>query len=179
MTCTRCSYDLPDDANFCLKCGADQHSPTASQRTGQWLRRSVTNRKIAGVCGGLAEYLSVDVTLVRLLSVIVAIVPGAVVGGIIAYLAAWLLMPGETTRGPVHACREFTRSATNRKIAGVCGGFGEYFGIDPTAVRLLWVVLSIIPGFIVGGAAAYLLAWLVMPASPEYLTNTVAPDIGV
>lgn len=94
MTCTRCSYDLPDDANFCFKCGADQRSPTASQRTWRSVRRSVANRKIAGVCGGLAEYLNVDATLVRVFLVIVAaFVPGAVMGAAIAYLLAWLVMP--------------------------------------------------------------------------------------
>ena len=179
MLCTRCSYNLPDDANFCLQCGSDQPASTASQRTRRSLRRSVTNRKIAGVCGGLAEYLSVDVTLLRVLLVIVTIVPGAVVGGVIAYLLAWLLMPGETARGPAHTLRRLTRSATNRKMAGVCGGLGEYFVVDPTAVRLLWAVLSIVPGFILGGVAVYLVAWIVMPSSPEHVIGAVASEIGV
>ncbi|MBQ7466346.1 MAG: PspC domain-containing protein, partial [Oscillospiraceae bacterium] len=34
--------------------------------------------------------------------------------------------------------KKLTKSATNRKIAGVCGGIAEYFGIDPTIVRLIW-----------------------------------------
>lgn len=174
MPCTRCSYNLPEDANFCLKCGTDQHAPTASQRTGRFLRRSATNRKIAGVCGGIAEHLNADVTFVRVLLIIMMILPGVVVGGVIAYLLAWILMPGETTRGQAHACRQLSRSATNRKMAGVCGGLGEYFRVDPTAVRLLWTVLSIVPGIIVGGVAVYLVSWLVMPASPEHVTNTEA-----
>jgi len=59
------------------------------------------------------------------------------------------------------------RSATDRKIAGVCGGLAEFFGVDSTAMRLLWVVLTIIPGFIVCGVLTYLIAWLVMPLAPE------------
>ncbi len=57
-------------------------------------------------------------------------------------------------------------STTDKKLAGVCGGLGEYFDIDPTVVRLLFVVLGIITGvfpFVVG----YLLAWLLVPRHPE------------
>ena len=172
MSCSRCSYDLPDDANFCVKCGADQHAPAEQwQRTGRILRRSVTDRKIAGVCGGLGAYFNVDATLVRLLWIVVACVPGVVIGAAIAYPVAWLLMPDEKAPRPVHGRCRLTTSATNRKMAGVCGGLGEYFGVDPTAVRVLWVVLSVFPGFIVGGAAAYLLACLVMPALPVQVTD--------
>jgi phage shock protein C len=42
------------------------------------------------------------------------------------------------------------------KIAGVCGGLAEYFEVDATAIRLLWVVLSIFFGAILGGVIAYL-----------------------
>ena len=176
MTCTRCSYDLPDDANFCFKCGADQHSPTASQRTWRSLRRSVTNRNIGGVCGGLAEHLNVDATLVRVFLVIVAaFVPGAVIGAAIAYLLTWLVTPEEKAHGFPDASHQLIRSATNRKVAGVCGGFGEYFSVDPTAVRVLWAVLSICPGFLVGGVIAYVVAWFVMPAPPKHFAVAANP----
>jgi phage shock protein C len=61
--------------------------------------------------------------------------------------------------------RLLTRSSTNTKIGGVCGGLGEYFGVDATIVRLIWLALSVVPGGIVGGILAYLLAWIVIPAS--------------
>ena len=173
MACTRCQHELPDDANYCLNCGADQRAPSPP-RTRRPLRRSIADRKIAGVCGGLAEYLDVEVTIVRLLWVIVAIVPGAVFGGVIVYLVAWLLMP-EDESYTVRARRQLTRSSGDRKIAGVCGGLGEYFGVDPTATRLLWAVLSIVPGFIIGGVAAYLVAWFIMPAPANAATVTPVP----
>lgn len=52
------------------------------------------------------------------------------------------------------------RSATNRRIAGVAGGIAEYFDIDPTVVRLIWVFSIFIIG---GGILAYLIAWIVIP----------------
>ena len=61
--------------------------------TGKRLVRSRNNVRVAGVCGGLAEYLSVDATVVRLVWVILSIYPGAIVCGVIAYLIAWLVIP--------------------------------------------------------------------------------------
>jgi phage shock protein PspC (stress-responsive transcriptional regulator) len=59
--------------------------------------------------------------------------------------------------------KRLTRSTTDRKIAGVCGGLAAYLGVDATAVRLVWAVLAIIPGAIVLGVIAYLVAWFIMP----------------
>jgi len=176
MTCTRCQFEMAEDANFCQSCGTDQRVSTTMSSGRRPLRRSGTNRKIAGVCGGLAEYFDVDATLIRVLWAVLAIVPPVFAVSVVLYLVAWLVMPGEKVRGPVDPSRPLTQSATNRKLGGVCGGLGEYFGVDPTAVRLLWVVMSIVPGVIVGGIAAYLLAWLVMPVSPQENTNALVSD---
>ena len=163
MPCKQCRYDLPAESNFCLKCGFDQRLPTRAEQTQRPLRRSVNNRKVAGICGGIAEHLHVDVALIRVLAVVVTLVPGAVVGGVLAYLVLWLFLPSEDVPTPSPVNRYLTRSAANCNIAGVCGGLGEYLGVDPTFVRVLWVVLSIVPGFIVGGVVAYVIAWMIMP----------------
>ncbi|KZF00560.1 PspC family transcriptional regulator [Rhodococcus sp. EPR-157] len=57
--------------------------------------------------------------------------------------------------------KEFVRSDKHKMIAGVCGGVGEYFGIDPNLVR----VLTVIGVFVTGGTLAlvYLAAWMLMP----------------
>ncbi|QOV19549.1 PspC domain-containing protein [Blautia liquoris] len=53
------------------------------------------------------------------------------------------------------------RSSTNYMLCGVCGGIAEYFNIDPTLVRIAWVVLSV---FNVGwGIVAYILAAIIIP----------------
>jgi phage shock protein C len=71
---------------------------------GKRLARSETDKQIAGVCGGLAEFFGVDSTMVRLAAVVIAIYPGAVIGGVVAYLIAWFIMPraaGESLRPAV------------------------------------------------------------------------------
>jgi phage shock protein C len=56
------------------------------------LYRSRTDRKLAGVCGGLAQYLNVDATAVRVLVVVLAVLGGS---GLVIYLAMWILVPSE------------------------------------------------------------------------------------
>lgn len=56
------------------------------------------------------------------------------------------------------------RSRNNRKIAGVCGGLGEYFNVDPVIFRILWVVLVLGAGT---GILAYIIFWLIVPEAPE------------
>ncbi|MBL7055776.1 PspC domain-containing protein [Candidatus Woesearchaeota archaeon] len=52
--------------------------------------------------------------------------------------------------------------SNNRMIAGVCSGIGEYFDIDPTLVRLIWVAVVIFTGFF-PGIIAYVVAWIIIP----------------
>ena len=55
--------------------------------------------------------------------------------------------------------KKLTKSA-DRKIFGVCGGIGEYLGIDPTVVRLLWVIFTFMGG---AGLLAYIIAAIIIP----------------
>ncbi len=56
------------------------------------------------------------------------------------------------------------KSNKNKIIDGVCGGIGEYFGIDPTLVRLGFVGLCVLAG---GGLLAYIVALIIIPRAPE------------
>lgn len=57
--------------------------------------------------------------------------------------------------------KKLTRS-NNKMIAGVCGGLANYFGIDPTIVRILYVLMVLFAGF---GILLYAILWIVMPKS--------------
>jgi phage shock protein C len=169
MTCVRCHRDIAADALYCPACGARQPRENDSWSSRR-LVRIPSEQKIAGVCAGLADYLDVDVSLVRAVWVALSIVPGAIIGGILAYLLAWLVMPvGQPTRAAVG--RRLVRSATDVKIAGVCGGLAEYFDLDATLVRVAFIVLAVLPGACIGGLLAYLAAWLIIPKAPTALTE--------
>lgn len=55
------------------------------------------------------------------------------------------------------------KSNQNKMIDGVCGGIAEYFGIDPTVVRLLWALFSLMGGC---GILAYIIAAIIIPRNP-------------
>ncbi len=59
--------------------------------------------------------------------------------------------------------KKLYRSRTDRMLAGVCGGLGEYFDVDSTVIRLLFVVLAILGGH---GILAYLIALVLIPLEP-------------
>lgn len=63
--------------------------------------------------------------------------------------------------------KRLMRPRVGRKIAGVCAGFANYFDLDATLVRLVWLVIVIFGGT---GLLAYIIGWIVMPEEPLALT---------
>jgi phage shock protein C len=66
------------------------------------------------------------------------------------------------------------RTRYDKKIAGVCGGMGKYLDMDPTLMRVLWLLLlfALPPAGLIG----YIAAWIVMPKEPEVYPPVVAPQ---
>jgi phage shock protein PspC (stress-responsive transcriptional regulator) len=160
VTCPRCAKDIESDSTYCRFCGSAVVATTSRRLT-----RIPDAGRIAGVCAGLAAYFNTDVTVIRLLWVVLSIVPGMIIGGIVAYLAAWLLMPeGDVPFAPAATTKRLVRPTATRKVAGVCAGLAQFIGVDSTVVRLLWVILSIYPGAIVCGLLFYVIAWLIIPS---------------
>ena len=56
--------------------------------------------------------------------------------------------------------KKLYKSAVNRMLCGVCGGIAEYFNIDPTLVRLVWVIITLMGG---AGILAYIIAAIIIP----------------
>ncbi len=219
------------------------------------LYRSQTNKVFAGVCGGLAEYLNVDATVIRIVWVLLTLLGGS---GIILYIIAFFIVPEKpinvddmpsqiksksdsayifgilfvvvgvvllldnldvfsfwhmwdttwefffpgilillgiyimTRRGknqvvpseqtknaelessaenqtsppaataePATSNKVFRRSSTDRKIFGICGGAGEYFGIDSTILRVAYAIFTVFSGGM--GIILYLVMYLIVP----------------
>jgi phage shock protein PspC (stress-responsive transcriptional regulator) len=59
--------------------------------------------------------------------------------------------------------KKLYRSESNRWLLGVCGGLGEYFDVDPTLIRVLFIVFALVFG---GGFLLYLILWLIIPMKP-------------
>jgi phage shock protein C len=223
------------------------------------LYRSRTNKVIAGVCGGLSEYLNVDTTVVRLVWILITLFGGA---GVVAYILAYLIIPirpkeaddmnkqdqteftaarifgilfagagvvilldnldilsfhhwwnmswefvfpgllilagiyfltkhdksaaplspqgqqptvdqiskedtisSESSSDEQSKIKLFRRSLTDKKLFGICGGAGEYFGIDPTIIRIIYAVFTILSAGT--GILIYLLMFLIIPEAQQ------------
>jgi phage shock protein C len=63
----------------------------------------------------------------------------------------------------VSSDKRLLRSRSSRSLAGVCAGIAEYFGWDPTLVRIGWIVLTLLGG---SGILLYLILWVVVPEGP-------------
>jgi len=102
MYCTGCGTQLQDTANYCSDCGR-QTARSASPRpqgAPRRLYRLAYDKKLGGVCAGLAKYLDVDVTLVRIAAVAAFFCSGGLV--FLAYIVAIFIMPVDYGL-PVHA----------------------------------------------------------------------------
>src|SRR6266481_2394407 len=96
MTCATCQKDIAAGSKFCYSCGAKQpETPAAAPSPAYYTPRkkfvrSTNDRKVAGVCAGVADYFDMDPTLVRILWALATLIPGP---HIIAYLVIWIPAP--------------------------------------------------------------------------------------
>jgi len=93
MFCTRCGIELREQDRFCSACGAGTaRGATSAPHPDARLTRPMSEAKIAGVCAGFARYFALDVTLVRILWVVITVFPLPCFG-LISYIVAWIVMP--------------------------------------------------------------------------------------
>lgn len=96
MTCPNCQKQIADGSNFCYNCGAKQSpTPTAAASAAQpgsvrRLMRSSTDKKLGGVCAGLADYFDIDVTIIRVVWLLSVLCAGT---GLLLYLILWIVLP--------------------------------------------------------------------------------------
>ena len=94
MYCTQCGIQIDETSNYCSRCG--ERTARASAETyypPRRLYRSRSDRKLGGVCAGLAEYFNADPSLMRLLIATMTIVTGGILA--LAYIVAWIIIPDE------------------------------------------------------------------------------------
>ena len=98
MKCSNCGSSLELDSKFCASCGSEivnnQKSsfarPPVEYQGPKKLYRSQRERMIAGVCGGIAEYMDLDPTLVRIIFVLITLLGGS---GILLYIILLIVIP--------------------------------------------------------------------------------------
>jgi phage shock protein C len=91
MYCNACGKVIAEDGRYCSHCGNVVGLPPMAKK----LMRSRADRKIGGVCAGLAQYLDLDISLVRILWFFITLACG-VFPGLIAYVLGWIIIPEES-----------------------------------------------------------------------------------
>ncbi|MEG1500532.1 MAG: PspC domain-containing protein [Clostridiales bacterium] len=64
--------------------------------------------------------------------------------------------------------KKLYRSSKNKMFMGVCGGIGEALNIDPTIIRVAWLLISCLLTFLVGGLIIYIVCGIIIPQDPGY-----------
>jgi len=72
------------------------------------------------------------------------------------------------------ARKRLVRPRADRKVAGVCAGFAEYFDLDTSLVRAIWLLVAVFGGT---GVLAYIICWIVMPEEPLYLPTPAGQHV--
>jgi phage shock protein C len=93
MLCPNCQKEIADASKFCYNCGANligSPAPAPAVAAPKRLMRSCRDKRIAGVCAGLAEYFDLDPTLVRVLWLLAIFFAGT---GFLVYIILWIVLP--------------------------------------------------------------------------------------
>ncbi len=103
MLCPNCQKEIADGSNFCYNCGAKLAAgvPAAAPATvlpPKRLMRSSRDKKIGGVCAGLADYFDLDPTIVRIVWLLAIFFAGT---GVLVYLILWIALPLAPLDAPI------------------------------------------------------------------------------
>jgi phage shock protein C len=105
MYCNACGKDIAEDIHFCPYCGKVVGIPPAPRGAPKRLTRPRADKKIAGICAGLAHYFDLDGSLVRIFCIFLTLATGAC-PGIVTYLLAWIIIPSEPELKPLLATQQ-------------------------------------------------------------------------
>jgi len=112
MFCTKCGVELKDQDKYCNECGTATGNAPRSVPLEHRLSRPMREAKIGGVCAGFARHFDMDVTLVRVLWLVITLFPLPCFG-LVAYIVCWIVMPRDDSPAPVAGMQ----SAVHRPVS--------------------------------------------------------------
>ena len=166
---------LADDESAAAGSGAKKGEPNFSfaKSKRNRLYRNANDRVLGGVCSGIANYLDIDPTIVRLLFAIISF--GGFGFGILAYIIMWIVLPEQGLEN--YMGKRLYRNPDDKVVAGVAGGIAAYFNKDPKTIRLIFSIPLILIGLrilfnIISNGPFFHDAGLVFPIAFGSLTGT-------
>ncbi|MFN5641709.1 MAG: PspC domain-containing protein [Sphingobacteriales bacterium] len=169
-------FDQEESGSTSNHAHASSSSSDSFKRPRASICRNENDKVLGGVCSGLAHYLKLDPTIIRILFALLAF--GAFGTGLLIYIILWLVLPAAYLQPNTR--KRLYRNPDNKVLGGVASGLAAYFNISVTIPRLLFVFPLIIAAFnsifgdfIIGSIIfsgfggtfilAYLILWIVIP----------------
>ena len=144
-------------------------TPEAPPRTftpSRQLYRDQKRKILGGVCAGLGNYFSVDPLWIRLLFAVLFFAYGFT---LFVYIIMWIVVPGSFDLDEPVTGKKMFRDPERKIIGGVSGGVAAFLGIDVVAVRVIFIVFTLLGGL---GLFIYIVLWLILPEA-RTLTDRV------
>ena len=130
------------------------------------LYRDIQRKILGGVAAGVAHYFRTDPLWVRLLLILFLFADAFTTLGVlstitlITYIVFWIVVPGRPDLEQNEKIKKLFRNPDDKVLGGVASGLSAYFGIDPTVIRLLFVLTIFFGG---AGLIIYIVLWLITP----------------
>ena len=121
------------------------------------LMRDQKRKMLGGVCSGLGNYFNIDPLWIRLLFALLFFAYGIT---LFAYIIMWIVVPGSYDLDEPNTGKKMFRDPERKVIGGVSGGVAAFLGIDIIAVRVLFIVFTLVGGL---GLFVYIVMWLILP----------------
>lgn len=125
--------------------------------TPKQLQRDQKRKILGGVCAGIANYLNVDAVWIRLFFALLTFAYGITV---IIYIIMWVVVPGTYDLNELEGNKKMFRDPERKVIGGVSAGVAAYLGIDILAIRVLFIIFTVLGGL---GLFTYIVLWVVLP----------------
>lgn len=162
---------------------SQQQSSYSEKRTRRRLYRDTNDKFIGGVCSGIAAYLNVDPSIVRILFAIITF--GGFGLGFVAYILLWIVVPEKENES--YSGKRLYRNPEGRVLGGVAGGLAAYFNRETWVIRLIFAApflfsiflgmlratfwahdFDFFPNIVFGSLSssfilAYIILWIVLP----------------
>jgi len=120
------------------------------------LYRNISDKVIAGVASGIGNYFQVDPIIIRIVFLASLFIGGF---GLIAYIICWIGIPAKD--GSEHLLnKRFYRDKDDKVIGGIAMGIANYFGVDVSIIRILFLISIFFGGI---GLIVYFILWFITP----------------
>lgn len=137
----------------------DESSSYSGSESGRKKLYRDYNRKIVGgVCAGIAHYFNIDSIWIRLIFLAILFASWGTI--LLVYLIMWIVLPKSTELSEDKKLKKMYRDSDSKVIAGVSSGIANYFGVEVTVIRVLFVLITIAFGT---GILAYIILWIILP----------------